>query len=165
MNIFEKRILRDVRRISRIPAPAQRKVVNSILMALDQGGERVRSPAQHLINKGSIWIFDWKTGRPDKKNQNQIVLYALFAAAKWDADPDKVKGAPVYLLEGGEFDPKPVTAEDRGRVAEIMRESIAAMKDRLTDADKNEASEEKFEATPGYACRSCNFRGVCPDAR
>jgi hypothetical protein len=114
---------------------------------------------------GSIWIFDWKTGRPDKKNQNQIVLYALFAAAKWDADPDKVKGAPVYLLEGGEFDPKPVTAEDRGRVAEIMRESIAAMKDRLTDADKNEASEEKFETTPGYACRSCNFRGVCPDAR
>jgi len=38
------------------------------------------------------------------------------------------------------------------------------MKQRLTDPDKNEAREGEFAATPGNACRWCNFRGVCPDA-
>ena len=114
---------------------------------------------------GCVLILDWKTGRPDKRNQDQVVLYALFAAAKWDADPDAVRGAPVYLLAGGDFTPKTVTAEDRDRVAAFMRTSIASMKARLDDPDKNDAREAKFEPTPGFACRSCNYRGVCPDAQ
>ncbi|MEM8882467.1 MAG: PD-(D/E)XK nuclease family protein [Planctomycetota bacterium] len=114
---------------------------------------------------GAVLIFDWKTGRPDAKNNDQIVLYALFAAAKWGADPDKVEGAPVYLLTGGDFQPQHAAAADRDRVAKFMRESIATMKSSLDDPEKNEASEEKFPATPGFACRSCNYRGVCPDAK
>jgi hypothetical protein len=114
---------------------------------------------------GAVLILDWKTGRPDPRNKDQVVLYALFAAAKWDADPGAVSGAPVYLLEGGDFQPTKVTPEDRERVASFMRESIASMKARLDDADANVASKERFEATPGHACRSCNYRGVCPDAQ
>jgi hypothetical protein len=114
---------------------------------------------------GHVLILDWKTGRPDKKNLDQVVLYALFAAAKWGADPDAVRGAPVYLLTGGDFDPATVTAEDRQRVASFMRESIAAMQSNLDDPAANAASESRFEPTPGFACRSCNYRGVCPDAR
>ena len=112
-----------------------------------------------------ILIFDWKTGRPDKRNKDQLVLYSMFAAIKWDADPDKIRAAPVYLLNGGDFKPATPTAEDRERVTEQMRDSIHEMQGLLVDVPTNTAHRENFRATPGYVCRSCNFRGVCPDAR
>ena len=116
-------------------------------------------------HEGELLIFDWKTGRPDPRNKDQVVLYALYAAARWGADPDKVRGAPVYLLTGGNFEPVPVTAADRDRVAGVMRDSIRDMRGRLSDAESNTAHREDFETRPGSACRFCNFRGVCPDAR
>ncbi|MHC4956164.1 MAG: PD-(D/E)XK nuclease family protein, partial [Planctomycetota bacterium] len=116
-------------------------------------------------HEDEVLIFDWKTGRSDARNKDQIVLYALFAAAKWGADPDKVQGAPVYLLDGGDFKPLPASPADRERVATFMRESISEMKLRLIDPEKNEANESEFATNPGHACRWCNFRSVCPDAR
>ncbi len=114
---------------------------------------------------GEVLLFDWKTGKVDRKNNDQVVLYGLFAAAKWGADPDKVRAAPVYLLDGGEFAPLPVTAADRARVAGLIRASIGSMRQRLADPAGNDARKERFEPTPGNVCRSCNFRGVCPEAR
>ena len=114
---------------------------------------------------GGLLIFDWKTGRPDARNKDQIVLYALYAAGKWGVDPDRVRGAPVYLLETGDFDPATAPPAERERVAELMRSSIASMRERLVDAASNVARRTDFETTPGSACRFCNFRGVCPDAR
>ena len=115
-------------------------------------------------HEGETLIFDWKTGRPDARNKDQVVLYALFAAAKWGVDPDHVQGAPVYLLEGGDFQPLPAAAPDRERVATYMRTSIETMKKCLANPDKNEAKEPDFAPKPGNACRWCNFRSVCPDA-
>jgi hypothetical protein len=112
----------------------------------------------------TLLLFDWKTGRRDNRNHDQVVLYALFAAAKWDADPERVQGAPVYLLDGGTFEPEAVSAEDRDRVGSLMRDSIRSMRSRLADAESNTARKEDFEASPGRACRWCNFRGVCPHA-
>ena len=106
-----------------------------------------------------------KTGKPDARNRDQVVLYALYATAKWGADPDRTLGAPVYLLEGGDFDPQPAGPADRERVAELMRRSIREMRGRLADAQANVARREDFETKPGSACRFCNFRGVCPDAQ
>jgi hypothetical protein len=112
-----------------------------------------------------VLLFDWKTGRRDERNRDQVVLYTLFAAAKWGADPDKVSGAPVYLLAGGDFEPIATSVEDRDRLGGIMRTSIAAMRERLADPERNLSRKEDFEATPGQVCRWCNFRGVCPHAR
>jgi hypothetical protein len=116
-------------------------------------------------HRGEVLLLDWKTGQPDDRNDDQVVLYALFAAARWGADPDRVRGAPVYLANGGEYDPRPVSAEDRARVAERVRRSIAAMRERLEDPATNAADRAAFPASPGHPCRSCNFRGVCPQAR
>lgn len=116
-------------------------------------------------HRGEVVLMDWKTGRPDSRNNEQLVLYAMFAVAKWDVDPDVVRGAPVYLLNGGDFKPRSVSVEDRARVGDMMRTSISAMKSRLHDATTNEARKQDFEASPGHVCRSCSFRAVCPHAR
>ncbi|HEX5138081.1 MAG TPA: PD-(D/E)XK nuclease family protein [Planctomycetota bacterium] len=116
-------------------------------------------------HRGEVILLDWKTGQPDERNADQVVLYALFAAARWGADPDRVRGAPVYLLNGGGFEPRSVTPDDRARVADMVRRSIAAMRDRLKDPVTNAAERGAFAPSPGHACRSCNFRGVCAHAR
>jgi hypothetical protein len=116
-------------------------------------------------HQGEVLLLDWKTGQPDARNADQVVLYALFAAARWGADPERVRGAPVYLLNGGGFEPRPVGPEDRARVAAAVRRSIATMRERLKDPATNAAERESFPPSPGVACRSCNFRGVCSFAR
>jgi hypothetical protein len=112
-----------------------------------------------------VILFDWKTGRKDERNVDQVVLYTLFAVAKWKADPARVRGAPVYLLEGGAFEPKAIHPPDLDRVGAMMRGSIAGMRKRLADPARNVAEREACEARPGAVCRKCPFRGVCPDAR
>ena len=112
-----------------------------------------------------VLIFDWKTGRKSSANNDQVVLYAMFAAAKWGVDKDRVKASPVYLLAGGDFDPATVTETDRERVAGVIRDSIGNMRGRLSDEEANTARKEDFEPTPGHGCRWCNFRGVCPHAQ
>jgi len=114
---------------------------------------------------GEIILFDWKTGRKDERNVDQVVLYTLFAVAKWGAERSKVRGAPVYLLEGGAFEPQEITATDLDRVGSLVRSSIAEMRKRLEDPAGNVAPRGKFGPTPGPVCRKCPFRGVCPDAR
>jgi len=116
-------------------------------------------------HRGEVLLFDWKTGRPYKGNEDQVVLYAMFAAAKWDVDPDAVRAAPVYLLNGGTFKAPNITPADRERVGNFIRNSIRAMQERLVDVPTNTARMEDFETKPGPACGSCNFRGVCPGAR
>ncbi|MHC4959761.1 MAG: PD-(D/E)XK nuclease family protein [Planctomycetota bacterium] len=130
-----------------------------------EGTEVFAVPDFALRREDFVYIFDWKTGRKNKGNEDQVVLYALFAEAKWGADPDKVRAAPVYLLEGGTYDPQAVTEEDRERVRGMMRDSIGAMRERLADAEANVARKEDYEPLPGRACRFCNFRAVCPHAQ
>ncbi|MGH7163627.1 MAG: PD-(D/E)XK nuclease family protein [Planctomycetota bacterium] len=114
---------------------------------------------------GEVILFDWKTGRRDDRNDDQVALYTLFAVAKWGADASKVRGAPVYLLEGGPFEPQRITPGDLDRVGALVRSSIEAMRSRLSDAAANVALREAYGARPGAVCRRCPFRGVCPDAR
>jgi len=115
-------------------------------------------------HRGEVLLFDWKTGRKDARNNDQLVLYAVFAAAKWGIDIRSIRGAPVYLMNGGNFDSRPVGPEDVARVGDMMRQSIAEMKSRLDDEANNVAVKDKFAPTPGFVCRSCSFRGVCPEA-
>lgn len=131
---------------------------------LFEGTKVFAVPDFALRRDGEVVLFDWKTGRKDERNDDQVALYALFAAAKWGADPARVRGAPVYLLDGGRFEPQPVTAADMARVGARMRASIAEMRRRLADPERNDARRERFEPTPGAVCARCPFRAVCPEA-
>ena len=124
----------------------------------------VKLDLSYRENEGVV-LVDWKTGRRDSRNRDQVALYALFAVAKWDADPQRVRGAPVYLMQGAGFDPQPVTVEDSERVSALMRESISRMRVRLHDAEANVARREDYEPYPGRVCRTCPFREACPEAR
>jgi len=111
---------------------------------------------------GVIHVLDWKTGREREVDRTQLGVYALYAQQKWGVAAERVVGGLVYLGAGGERTSLSADPAALEACREEMRRSIAAMRGRLDDAEKNLASLEQFPQLPGEAsCRRCPFRRPC----
>jgi ATP-dependent exoDNAse (exonuclease V) beta subunit len=100
---------------------------------------------------GGVVITDYKTGKAQSQEDSdeslQLSIYALAARDKWGYRADRLV---LYNLEGN----SPVVTrrnefqlnEARGRVMQVA-ENIAA---------------GKFDPTPGFYCRFCAYRNLCP---
>ena len=103
------------------------------------------------IRKNEVEIVDYKTGRPrdEKKAADdlQLSIYALAAREVLDLKPTRLA---FYNLMTNE----PVaTARDAKKLKET-KERIAKV------ADSIRAGE--FAAKPGYVCRYCDYKSICP---
>jgi len=98
-----------------------------------------------------VAIVDYKTGSPkdevDARNSLQLSIYAIAASELWKLRPERLI---FYNLETNEEIAATRTEkqldETRGRIMNVA-EKIAA---------------GNFEPKPGFHCRSCLFRAVCP---
>jgi RecB family exonuclease len=100
---------------------------------------------------GGVVITDYKTGKAQSQEDSdeslQLSIYALAAREKWGYRADHLV---LYNLEGN----SPVVTrrnefqlnEARSRVTQVA-ENIAA---------------GKFEPKPGFYCRFCTYRNLCP---
>ena len=100
---------------------------------------------------GGVVITDYKTGKAQSQEDSdaslQLSIYAMAAREKWGYQAHRLV---LYNLEGN----SPVVTqrtdfqlnEARGRVASVA-ENIAA---------------GKFGAKPGFYCRFCAYRNLCP---
>jgi PD-(D/E)XK nuclease superfamily len=112
---------------------------------------------------GRVHILDWKTGQQRAVDHTQVGIYALYAQGKWGTPPEGVVGGLVYLASpGGE---RVSVAADPAALEACqgeMRTSIAAMRERLDDAERNVASEARFPRDDEREqCRRCPFRRPC----
>ena len=103
------------------------------------------------LGQGRVAIVDYKTGKPrsqeDADESLQLSIYALAAQSKWGYVADRLV---FYNIE----DNTPVVS-CRGTA------DLEAAKNRVQDVmDKIQAGA--FEAKPGYHCRFCAFRNLCP---
>ncbi len=113
---------------------------------------------------GTVFLFDWKSGKAAAQNDVQLAGYALFAIESYGAEPGSIETVLVYLKDGTVKSTTPDAALlDSAR--ESIRESIKAMKGLLADAERNVARKEDFEMTSDRrTCRACFFRELCfPD--
>ena len=103
------------------------------------------------LGGGRVAIIDYKTGKPrsqeDADESLQLSIYALAAQSKWGYVAERLV---FYNLE----DNTPVVS-GRGTA------DLEAAKNRVQDVmDKIQAGA--FEAKPGFHCRFCAFRNLCP---
>lgn len=101
-------------------------------------------------DKKEVTIVDYKTGREkgtvDIKNDLQLPLYALFAQEKLGFNV--VKAQYIYVETGKVLEVD--ISQKRGELAkEKLLEVIELVK------------EGRFNATPGYLCRYCDYNSIC----
>ena len=111
------------------------------------------------------YIYDWKTGREVKEDENQLAVYTLYAMEKWGVELKQVRLFDVYLMKQIPVKVKP-TAVLINNVKHIIQQSINGMKSLLDDVTENEASIENFpkvdDATKdSWPCSYCNFKEMC----
>ncbi len=103
------------------------------------------------VAEGRVVITDYKTGRAqsqeDSDDSLQLSIYALAAREKWGYHADRLV---LYNLEGNS--------------AVVTRRSdleLEAAKSRVQEVSDNVAAG-KFQPKPGYYCRFCAYRNLCP---
>jgi len=98
-----------------------------------------------------VVITDYKTGKAQSQEDSdeslQLSIYALAALEKWGYRADhlilhNLEGNSPVVTRRNEFQ----LSEARGRVVQVA-ESIAM---------------GKFDAKPGFYCRFCAYRNLCP---
>jgi len=97
-----------------------------------------------------VAIVDYKTGKEkeskDVKDDLQLPLYALFAEEKLGF---KVVKAQYVYVETGKVLEVDISQKRREVAREKLVEVIELVK------------EGRFEATPGYLCRYCDYNSIC----
>ncbi|HKU20882.1 MAG TPA: ATP-dependent DNA helicase [Terriglobales bacterium] len=103
------------------------------------------------IDGQRVAIVDYKTGTPktevDARRSLQLSIYALAARELWGYVPERLL---FYNLE---------TADEVSTTRD--EKELRAAQERIAEVARKMAAGE-FEPTPGFHCRSCQFRALCP---
>jgi DNA helicase-2/ATP-dependent DNA helicase PcrA len=103
------------------------------------------------IGKDEVEIVDYKTGRPrDAKkaaDDLQLSIYALAAREVLDLNPGRLV---FYNLMNNE----PVATARDAKALKATRETIAEVADLIRAAE--------FPAKPGFGCKFCDYKPICP---
>lgn len=110
-----------------------------------------------------VVIIDWKTGKPQQKDEDQIIHYAAWAAER---EFEFATMLLVYLEDG-----KAKTVAIGYPMEEARRLAVQAidnfttdLRKRLVDGDliKNTPIESEFKPTADVSsCRTCSFQKIC----
>ena len=103
------------------------------------------------LGRNEVEIVDYKTGKPKKDAEAnkslQLSIYALAAKEIFEWNPTRL--VFYYLLNNS----MQVTTRDAKQIAAaetIIQETAADIR------------AKEFSAKPGYACRSCAYKPICP---
>ena len=120
---------------------------------VDIGGVEFRGKIDRIEENqaGEYEVVDYKTGKSklskaEARTDPQLNIYAKAVEAKYGRLPAK---ASLFYLELGKIVEYDITRESVAEATELITEMV------------NEILQEKFEATPGSACRQCGYASIC----
>jgi len=103
------------------------------------------------LGNGRVLIVDYKTGKPraqeDADDSLQLSIYAMAAREKWGYESERLV---FYNLE------------ENSAVATVRDHlQLEGARAKVEDV-ANQIAVGNFDPTPGYHCRYCSYRNLCP---
>lgn len=113
---------------------------------------------------GGLLIVDWKTGRQEDHNLEQVALYGLYAHEKLGVLPEDITVRLEYL-DAGAVSQVALSADTLEAVRARAAESMAEMRSYLENVELNRAKpREEFPTTENRSqCLRCNFLELCAE--
>jgi hypothetical protein len=117
-----------------------------------------------LPHEDTIYIMDWKTGKPDAdKHRKQLIGYSLFARYHFEGRFANIIPMVCYVKEGYEEVQPEITNDDISSFVETVRSETTEMKsynlDEFKNTPKMKAAFPLSESTS--PCRFCEYRELC----
>lgn len=126
----------------------------------DIDGIQVYTKIDFAHESGARTIIDWKTGQPGEQDRDQLILYSLYARAKWEWDPEQTDLRVVYLYPEFHIDSFRPTSDQVEAVREAAKRSFEEMVE--LEPAFGPANIDSFPPTDDRKyCPWCRFRGMC----
>ena len=111
---------------------------------------------------GKVYIFDWKTGKPDHiKHAKQLAGYALWANCHFGTSIENTEPVIIYLMPDYNEVKVNVGEAEIKQIAASVKDETRQMYAYLKDIEKNvPLPKEEFEITTSK-CRFCNYKEIC----
>ena len=111
-----------------------------------------------------IYVYDWKTGKEVKEDENQLAIYTLYAMDKWAIELKFIRLFDVYLRKQIPIKVKPTKVLLQNAL-NLISNSIKEMKSLNIDVEENVASIENFPMVESniesWPCSYCKFKEMC----
>lgn len=126
-------------------------------------GTKVYVKVDLLYKIGDKYIIvDWKTGKEDDEDENQVLLYSKYVSEKYGVDPENIVCRLEYLKfsENREFQFEKEDIEDMNY---LILGNVSKMTEYLEDSSINKPkSIDAFSKCKNeIMCNNCNFRKSC----
>ncbi len=110
---------------------------------------------------GKLEIYDWKTGKEDDSNIEQLVCYALYGEQEWGYSLDDII-LKIFYLNENQLEQHNVSAEQKVEAIERIIQNSERMLSMLDDKDNNVASKDNFPMIDNLnECKWCFFQEMC----
>jgi hypothetical protein len=117
-----------------------------------------------LPHEDTVYIMDWKTGKPDpEKHRKQLIGYSLFASYHFEGRFAHIIPMVCYVKESYEEVQPEISSDDIAQFVETVRRETAEMKSFNVDEMKNTPKvKTSFPLTDQISsCRFCEYRELC----
>jgi hypothetical protein len=135
---------------------------------LESGVLVLVKPDFALRDGDRLFVYDWKTGKPDPFWETvQVTCYALYGAQKWGQPVERIIPQIVHLYPEYRLSPAATSEEGLRDIRVFIEESHEEMAALQGDPESGELPPiERFPPCEEcQSCRWCPFRGMCEGAR
>jgi DNA helicase II / ATP-dependent DNA helicase PcrA len=144
LKVFHASVMADAPNIVDLEKPFELPLENDVIL----GG---RMDQVNTLGRSKVEIVDYKTGKPrklaDARKSLQLSIYALAAKEIFEWDAERL--VFHYLQDNSTL----VTARDAKQIREV---------EKIIQETAADIRAKHFPAKPGFACRSCAYRLICP---
>ncbi|MGG7096887.1 PD-(D/E)XK nuclease family protein [Clostridium sardiniense] len=120
----------------------------------------------YIDDKGHCIIVDWKSGKHNEDNKEQLLVYALYVMEKYKIPVENIRGRIEYLFTGENYEFE-ITNEEIEEIKLRVEQEINVIDAMLSDKEINKPKDKEMfiMRDEDYKCNKCKYKILCEEER